>query len=1226
MAFLQWNCRGLRSNFAEFKVLLSDTNPEAFCLQETFISNENQVKIRGYQLIHSLAITNGEGRSSGGICIGLKNGIIHRQINLSTNLNAVAVSVTSHKTITLCCVYLPPSHNINPADLDNLINQLPTPFLILGDFNAHNTLWGGQTNDRRGTIIENLILRHNLCLYNDKTPTYLHPATGTQTSIDLSLSHPQIFTDYIWTVIDDLYGSDHHPIRLNLNLASSPSNVPRWNLAKADWAKFNHLCNQQITMNKFINVTEKVSMFTKIMTNIANDCIPKSLNRSKQKCVWFNNDCRQAVSQRKQALARLKRQPTTVNLDNFKLQRAKARRVFRQSKRESWRNYVSNINANTNINKVWKMVNKIKGKHNVGQIQQLKENGQFITDTKNISNRLAAAFEKNSSTGNYNPLFQKFKEKTEKTFLNFNSDNSEFYNQDLMMQELDNSLSNSHDTAVGPDEIHYQMLKHLPKSCKEVLLHIFNHIWTTGDFPESWRNATVIPLAKPGKDASDAKNYRPIALTSCLCKTMERMVNDRLTWHLESNGFITAYQSGFRKGRSTLDQLIRLETYVRDAFIKRQHVVAIFFDLEKAYDTTWKYGIMKDLHDIDMRGRLPVFIQQFLTNRQFKVRIGSVMSDTHSQEMGVPQGSVLSVTLFSLKINSIVQNLLPDVQCSLYVDDFVIYLRAAYMPTIERRLQLILNKLYSWSNKNGFKFSTSKTACVHFCNKRKMHGDPNLFLNGQAIPVVPQYKFLGVIFDSKLNFIQHLRSLKDKCMKALNLIKVIAHTDWGADRATLLKLYRSLVRSKLDYGCTVYGSARKSYLKMLDPIHNQGLRLCLGAFRTSPVQSLYADANEPSLYDRRIKLALQYTLKLKSNIQNPTYEDVFQPKNVAIYQKRPTAIPPFSLRTEIHLDNLGFNIYNIAAYKRQQYPPWCITPATIDWSMQSGKKSSTDPSIYLSKFVDLRLKYHDHIFIYTDGSKDGPRSGAAATSAHWQSKYRLPDHSSIFSAELTAIALALVQISSRSESCWVIASDSKSALQAIHNNKWQNPFVSQVASKLHALNSTGKTIILTWVPSHMGIRGNDQADTLAKLALNDPIFNIKVPWSDFKPLINNYLYKTWQESWNSQDSNKLKQVKPTIGNNLPCNLPIRKDEVILCRTRIGHTRATHEYLLKGEAQPMCPHCNTPLTVKHIILYCGHLNYARNKFIFNIDFKDLFNLNNYKSLLKFLKFTGFYNKF
>ena len=158
------------------------------------------------------------------------------------------------------------------------------------------------------------------------------------------------------------------------------------------------------------------------------------------------------------------------------------------------------------------------------------------------------------------------------------------------------------------------------------------------------------------------------------------------------------------------------------------------------------------------------------------------------------------------------------------------------------------SKIENWATSNGFKFSKSKTQWVHLCQLRKQHDDP--VLHGSPIPVVEESKFLGILFDRKLSFIPHIKYLKAKRLKALNLFKVLSHTSWGADQTTLLKLYQS----KLDYGCIIYGSARKSYLQMLDPIHNQGLRLALGAFRTSPVASRYVEADEPSLYSRREKL------------------------------------------------------------------------------------------------------------------------------------------------------------------------------------------------------------------------------------------------------------------------------------------------------------------------------------------------------------------------------------
>ena len=568
------------------------------------------------------------------------------------------------------------------------------------------------------------------------------------------------------------------------------------------------------------------------------------------------------------------------------------------------------------------MVRKIQGKGKSASVNHLKKNNTHVTSKKDIADTLADNFSEKSSSENYSAKFRKIKDQQEKQKLKFTSDNTESYNSKFSFSELTDALSKAHDSSPGPDDIHYQLLKHLPSSSLSILLEIYNSIWATGNIPKSWKEATIIPIPKPDKDHTDPSNYRPIALTSCVCKTMERMINDRLTWFLESNNIITNFQSGFRHQRSTNDHLVRLETFIREAFIKKEHLVSVFFDLEKAYDTTWKYGIMKDVHDIGLKGRLPLFLQNFLTDREFKVKVGSTLSELHNQEQGVPQGSILSVTLFSLKINNIVKTLNPGVDCSLYVDDFLICYRSKNMHTIERQLQQNLNNIQEWATRNGFKFSKSKTVCMHFCQLRKAHDDPVLTLDGQPIPVVEETKFLGVIFDKKLTFIPHIKKLKAKCQKALNLLRVVAHTYWGADRKILLNLYRTIVRSKLDYGCIVYGSARPSYLKTLDTIHHQGIRLALGAFRTSPAESLLVEANEPSLKDRREKLSLQFGIKLKSNRLNPTYNTVFRPNFFSLFENKPNAIPTFGIRIAPALTAAGIKVRNIKANSVIDTPPW----------------------------------------------------------------------------------------------------------------------------------------------------------------------------------------------------------------------------------------------------------------------------------------------------------------
>ena len=133
-----------------------------------------------------------------------------------------------------------------------------------------------------------------------------------------------------------------------------------------------------------------------------------------------------------------------------------------------------------------------------------------------------------------------------------------------------------------------------------------------------------------------------------------------------------------------------------------------------------------------------------------------------------------------------------------------------------------------------------KTVCIHFCRLRKHHLDPELFLYGMPIPVVQEVKLLGFIFDSTLSFLLHIRYLKNKSTKAVNLIRVVAHTSWGTDQDIILLLYTLPIRSKLDYGCIVYGSARSSYLRMLDPVQNHALRLCSVSYTHLTLPTIYS--------------------------------------------------------------------------------------------------------------------------------------------------------------------------------------------------------------------------------------------------------------------------------------------------------------------------------------------------------------------------------------------------
>ena len=175
----------------------------------------------------------------------------------------------------------------------------------------------------------------------------------------------------------------------------------------------------------------------------------------------------------------------------------------------------------------------------------------------------------------------------------------------------------------------------------------------------------------------------------------------------------------------------------------------------------------------------------------------------------------------------------------------------------------------------------------------------------------------------------------------------------------------------------MYGSARPSYIKRLDTVHNQGLRLCLGAFRTSPVQSLYVEANEPPLGMRRTRLSLQYCVKLMSNEVNPAYSAVFQSDIVATYEAKERAIKPLGLRIERHLDEVDFHTHVIAPYTVMKTPPWKLIVPTVCFDLCKYRKSETDPTLYRLHYSELLESFMDYTHIFTNGSKDGDKTAAA---------------------------------------------------------------------------------------------------------------------------------------------------------------------------------------------------------------------------------------------------------
>lgn len=1200
MAFIiHWNCRGLLNNFGDVKEILHDFSPVALCLQETNLGDRYQNILKGFTVVRRDRTQ--ASRLSGGVAVVVKGGIAVREIHINSHIEAAAVTIVAHKTITVCSLYIPPHTQFTVSDLELILDQLPEPFVIAGDFNAHNTLWGSKTVDSRGQTLEDFILANDVCLLNSGAATYCSPSSGAMSCLDLALCSPALFTDFKWKVIDNPYGSDHMPALISLTTAlpTIPSRPPRWRLHLADWALFTDQASLDKESLDNLSVDEMNQRITTCIIAAAKRAIPQSSGCLKKNLKpWWTHECTEAKKLQNKAWGIFRRYPTYDNLISFKKAKAKARYVRRQAEKISWQNYVSSINSSVTSKRMWDQVRKFNGNYAAYTIPFLSTTGTQ-TSLQEQADLLGLHFYNISSSANYSETFLRHKQSIEKQKLPTAGFLDLPYNAPLTIHELNTVLSTGKKTAPGPDTIHYAMLAHLSPKTVEALLFFFNVIWQTGRMPTDWKKAIIIPFLKTGKDSTLANSYRPIALTSCLAKTYESVINIRLTYVLETENSLDIHQCGYKKGCSTIDHLVRLENTIREAFLHKQHCLAVFFDLQKAYDTTWRYGILRDLADLGIRGRMLNCLSDFLSNRTFQVRLGVTLSRVFTQENGVPQGCVLSTTLFVVKMNSVNKVIPSTLMHSLYVDDLQIACRASNMVTCQRQTQITLNKLTQWAEKNGFCFSGEKTVAVVYSQKRGLQPDPILELNATVLPVKQEHKFLGVIFDKKLNFLSHITSLKIKATRALNVLKVLSRKRWGADRKCLLHIYRSLVRSKLDYGSVVYGSARQSYLKRLDPVHNKGIRLATGAYRTSPLPSLYSESNEPALDSRRTQLMLTYVLRVRSSPNHICYNIITHCDKRLHYTNKPNAIRPLILRFEEKCRECNVPTDALSVTKRpRRLPPWKNFTQFLDLSLTHLKKQGTPREHILQEFRIVQERYSTYKEFYTDGSKTASYVSSSVVQGAWEETVRLPRFVSVFTAECYALWMAVKRIESARYKKAILFTDSLSALKALHIRSQYEPFIGDILSVLSRL-SEGQNIRFCWVPSHVGIPGNERADQCAAAAKNLSISQVNVPVRDSIRAIRTALTSKWQREWNMTGNNKLQLIKPFLNEWKSCYHQERFIEVILCRLRIGHTHITHNYLLKQEKQPTCDKCDEPLTVLHILLTCAHLEAHRRKHFYTL---------------------------
>jgi len=1189
MKILQWNVHSYFARLPILQAIIDKYEPDMICLQETWLKPQKSIKLRGFHEATRKDRPEGKG---GGVSVHVRSHIPRTAVAINSELEICAECIyVENKGIGIISLYIPPNYNNTHllANLTQIVQHLPSSFIISMDSNAHHLSWGSEVSDGRGRIIDEWITDTGLVLLNNSQPTYLH-GNGNWTHIDLTVATSDIASSLQWDVLEACSISDHFPILIQSNLNCPENSKPKkWKLRNADWSGFRASLELDLNYN---TPTEACKQLEQKIVKAANDNIgwtKETPNPKRTRC-WWTPACSDSNYKMKHAYNKYKRHRGNIELwIDFKRARAVFRKTIKEAKLNSWKEFVNKINSNTPATEVWQMVRKLNST-NTQKAITLSVNDTIISHGKEVANKLGERFATVSNGKSSNPIFTTNKQAAEAVPPNFTGGSyGQKYNEEITMQELNYAMKTCKSKSPGPDSIPFEFIKQFSSNQIRQLLLFYNYIWKTG-LPEQWRDTTIIPILKQGKPATNPSSYRPVALTNCLCKLLEKIVNRRLQHYLEENKYISPYQSGFRAGHSTIDPLTRLESAIRTSFIRGEICIAIFLDIDRAFDSVWHVGLLKKLNSAGLQGNLPYFVQQFLQSRKISVRVGNQMSEVYPIHSGVPQGSVVSPTLFTIMINDLFNNCAPEIQHSLYADDGAMWYCSHKITEGVTKMQQALETLVEWSNRWGLNMSPQKTKAMIFSRSGTKQSPP-LQLNGTNIEYVTAHKFLGVTLDSKLSWGRHVAHIKDTCQSKLRLLRIIASCEWGADLVTLRKIYQALILSKIDYASFLLSTASPTHLLSLDRIQYAAARTIAGALKCTPVRLLEEECQLMTLCNRRNMQMAKYAVRVASIPDHPVRKALTTYRAYEFYDRSPLPLPATG-RILKEMEQLEIDFSTIATIPMSaRYETRRIsTKSTINIA----KKQMLVPQTWRALYNHVKTtEYPNRTEIFSDGSLSDGRSAFAFCMDDCNVVGRLQNDTTIYTTELFAI-LSAIKFATNLPGQYVLWTDSLSSIKALSSTAPADHHL------IHKITECMKTmpddkIVIEWIPSHMGIEGNERADRLAKQALE--LQQTTLRWlgkiEAYRKINAHYASKNRTQWSRNQLYNSA--AYPAEANYEHHSFS-RQQQIAVSRLRLRTTKITHGHYFTRSLPRMCRHCSTRLTLKHMLIDCPDLSEYRTEIL------------------------------
>lgn len=883
LSIILWNAQSIRNKNIELSYFLNKNKIDVILISETWLKQNHNFSIPHYSIYRKDRAENqlyNRGTVGGGVAIAVRNGIPHTLLpNIGTEvIESIGIEIKGpNQNLKLVAVYFPGTdlNSIKMSKFQKDIRLLTSPrdsYLICGDFNAKHRFWNCFKANKAGQILYEQMTVRNYLIHFPPTPTYYpkQSARSNPSTLDIVLSNGINIPSNL-RVIQDL-SSDHLPVEFELVFGPCANQdiQKRRSYANANWTLFKESVKNNLDLLSVSNILTKFEIEDSLSKII--DCIKQAENISipltniQLKSQKLSQDILSLISKRNWIRRQWQRNRCPVLKIELNFLTKLIKKKIETDRNNKWNTQLSLFVNNSS--QLWRATKFLKNRANrmpplknganktlLTDLEKANEIGKVFSQAHSITHKdrsnLSTEYAVNTSSQNIN-------------FLLHDTASSTLPRPKELFYLIRNLKSKK---SPGDDQINNILLKQLPKKAVVYLTQIFRACMKQSYFPARFKHAKVIPIPKPGKDHSDASNYRPISLLSSLSKLFEKIIQKRINKFIHSNNILLNTQFGFRSGHSTTHQLLRVTKHIRVNLQTGKSTGMLTFDVEKAFDSVWHKALLHKMFLLKFPLYLVKIIKSFLLNRSFYVSVGREKSTPFQVVAGVPQGSTLSPVLYNIFTSDLK---IPPETCevALFADDTAFYYSHKNPSKIISHLNRASKYLSDYCSQWKIKLNAAKTQATFFTRRRCQRLLPNeqVSILNSRIPWSNDLKYLGVTLDKTLTFQKHTNLAAEKALKYIGILFPLINRKSKLNTFNKILLYRIVFQSILLYACPVWVSCAQCHINKLQIVQNKCLKIILNLPYDHPTADVHRLSKVPTIKQQLSKINNKFCGRLNRSV------------------------------------------------------------------------------------------------------------------------------------------------------------------------------------------------------------------------------------------------------------------------------------------------------------------------------------------------------------------------